>query len=99
MPDWGEAASRQPLFPASDEDDEAVARRLQEQYNREVGGGSSPGLGSLEDESLAVARQLQVCQIMPFSKPSCHSPVSRVSDDAIQVQASPAVTIAASLQR
>ena len=40
--------------------DEAVAQRLQEQYNRELGSGAS-GFGlTLEDESLAVARMLQV---------------------------------------
>lgn len=57
MPDWGGSPSWQPSS-SGNLDDEAVAKRLQEQYNREVNGG--PGVSSLEDESLAVARQLQV---------------------------------------
>lgn len=57
MPDWGGSPSWQPSSSAN-LDDEAVAKRLQEQYNREVDGGA--GVSSLEDESLAVARQLQV---------------------------------------
>lgn len=56
-PDWGDHLSWQPSSSSANLDDEAVARQLQAQYNREVNGG---GFTSLEAESLAVARQLQV---------------------------------------
>lgn len=60
VPDWGDSPSWQPSSSAN-LDDEAVSQQLQEQFNREVGGGASSGFGlSLEDESLAVARMLQV---------------------------------------
>lgn len=60
VPDWGDSPSWQPSSSAN-MDDEAVSQQLQEQFNREVGGGASSGFGlSLEDESLAVARMLQV---------------------------------------
>lgn len=60
VPDWGDNPSWQPSSSAN-LDDEAVSQQLQEQFDREVGGGASSGFGlSLEDESLAVARMLQV---------------------------------------
>ena len=66
-PDWDQSPSGQPSS-AVNLDDAAAAQRLQEKYNREIGGASGGfGLG-LEDESLAVAHMLQVSSFQPVAE-------------------------------
>ncbi len=57
VPDWGETQS---WGPSSNPklDDEAIARQLQQQYDREVNG-TPGGVSSLEEDSVTVARRLQ----------------------------------------
>lgn len=83
MPDWGESPSWQPSSSAN-LDDAAVAQRLQEQYHREIGGASG-GFGvSLEDESLAVARMLQVCSCLCPAR--CRRNIGILDPDLMLVQ-------------
>jgi len=59
-----------------------MARQLQQQYDREANG-TSGGISSLEDDSLTVARRLQVCAaaawcfetlaILCLCMPSCYN--------------------------
>ena len=63
MPDWGSPAQGSPsLGPPLD--DEALALQLQRQLNKEVDGPG--GVNTLDDDSLAVARQLQVSFAFSF---------------------------------
>ncbi|KAL0046758.1 hypothetical protein WJX82_009320 [Trebouxia sp. C0006] len=58
VPDWGETPSRGPSSFSSKLDDEAIARQLQQQYDKEVNG-TPGGVSSLEEDSVTVARRLQ----------------------------------------
>ncbi len=58
VPDWGETPSRGPSSSSPKLDDEAIARQLQQQYDREVNG-TPGGVSSLEEDSVTVARRLQ----------------------------------------
>ena len=66
LPDWGSPSVGSPGFSPG-MDDEAVARQLQRQYDWEVQGPA--GTNSLDNDSFAVARQLQVN----------HSPATAIS--------------------
>ena len=60
VPDWGETPSRGASSFSSKLDDEAIARQLQQQYDKEVNG-TPGGVSSLEEDSVTVARRLQAC--------------------------------------
>lgn len=58
VPDWGETQSWGPSSSSPKLDDEAIARQLQQQYDREVKG-TPGGVSMLEEDSVTVARRLQ----------------------------------------
>ncbi len=63
-PDWGETPSWGPSSSSPKLDDEAIARQLQQQYDREVNG-TPGGVSSLEEDSVTVARRLQARHTFP----------------------------------
>ena len=63
VPDWGETQARGPSSSSPKLDDEAIARQLQQQYDREVNG-IPGGVSSLEEDSVTVARRLQACTVL-----------------------------------
>ena len=65
VPDWGETQARGPSSSSPKLDDEAIARQLQQQYDREVNG-TPGGVSSLEEDSVTVARRLQARTVLRF---------------------------------
>jgi hypothetical protein len=64
VPDWGETQSWGLSSSSTKLDDEAIARQLQQQYDREVNG-QPGGVSSLEEDSVTVARRLQArCTVL-----------------------------------
>ena len=63
VPDWGETPTWGPSSSSPKLDDEAIARQLQQQYDREVNG-TPGGVSSLEEDSVTVARRLQACSTL-----------------------------------